>query len=100
MRYSALTVNTRAQYRYLFAPFLCFSPPQVRAQATCEASSDIRTEVAINAAGVRVAGPLKLPLGVKGTGYVDWLYLDESLRVTRGSKGSLFVHVRDDAAHV
>jgi hypothetical protein len=56
--------------------------------------------VNINGAGVRVAGPLKVPLGIKGTGYVDWLYLDDSLRVTRGSKGSLFVHVRDDDANV
>lgn len=73
---------------------------QVRAQATCEAISDTRTDVCINGAGLRVAGPLKVPLGVKGTGYVDWLYLDDSLRVTRGSKGSLFVHVRDDEANV
>ena len=29
-------------------------------------------------------------------GFVDWLYLDADVRVTRGSKGSLFVHVRDD----
>jgi hypothetical protein len=28
-------------------------------------------------------------------GFVDWLYLDAELRVTRGSKGSLFVHTRD-----
>jgi hypothetical protein len=73
---------------------------QVRAQATCEAISDTRTDVNINGAGFRVAGPLKVPLGIKGTGYVDWLYLDDSLRVTRGSKGSLFVHVRDDDADV
>ena len=26
--------------------------------------------------------------------YVDWLYLDDDLRVTQGSKGSLFVHTR------
>jgi len=80
------------------APLLCCM--QVRAQATCEAISDTRTDVNINGAGVRVAGPLKVPLGIKGTGYVDWLYLDEGLRVTRGSKGSLFVHVRDDDADV
>mgnify|MGYP001807607462 CR=1 FL=1 len=73
---------------------------QVRAQATCEAISDTRTDVNINGAGVRLVGPLKVPLGIKGTGYVDWLYLDETLRVTRGSKGSLFVHVRDDEAHI
>lgn len=35
---------------------------------------------------------------LQGTGYVDWLYLDEGLRITRGSKGSLFVHVKDDQA--
>lgn len=28
-------------------------------------------------------------------GFVDWLYLDADVRVTRGSKGSLFVHTRD-----
>ena len=28
-------------------------------------------------------------------GFVDWLFLDADVRVTRGSKGSLFVHTRD-----
>lgn len=28
-------------------------------------------------------------------GFVDWLYLDADVRVTRGSKGSLFIHTRD-----
>lgn len=67
----------------------------MRAQATCSAISDTRTDVAIEGGRVRLAGPLRVPLGVKGTGYVDWLYLSESLRITRGSKGSLFVHVRE-----
>lgn len=79
---------------------LLLAAAQVRAQATCAAISDTRTDVTINGAGLRVAGPLKVPLGVKGTGFVDWLYLDDGLRVTRGSKGSLFVHVRDDEADV
>ena len=26
--------------------------------------------------------------------FVDWLYLDDDLRVTRGSKGSLFIHTK------
>ncbi len=29
-------------------------------------------------------------------GFVDWLYLDEDVRVTRGSKGSLFVHFKEE----
>jgi hypothetical protein len=28
-------------------------------------------------------------------GYVDWLYLDDTIRITRGNKGSLFFHIRD-----
>lgn len=69
----------------------------MRAQATCAQDGDERTQVRIGSGAVRL-GPLSLPLGVRGEGYVDWLYLDDSLRVTRGSKGSLFVHVRDDDA--
>lgn len=67
---------------------------KLRAQASCAALSDTRTDVNISGGGVYV-GALKLPLPVKGTGYVDWLYLDDELRVTRGSKGSLFIHTKE-----
>jgi len=70
---------------------------QVRAQATCAALGDDKTDVVINGAGLQ-AGPVRLPLGIKGTGFVEWLYLDDTMRVTKGSKGSVFVHVRDDDA--
>jgi hypothetical protein len=38
---------------------------------------------------------LPLPLRAKG-GYLDFLYLDKDLRVTRGNRGGLFVHVRPE----
>jgi hypothetical protein len=38
---------------------------------------------------------LPLPLRVEG-GYLDFLYLDGDLRVTRGNRGGLFVHVRPE----
>ena len=41
-----------------------------------------------------IACRIKLPIKPDGDGYVDWLYLDDNLRVTRGNKGSTFVHVR------
>ncbi len=43
-------------------------------------------------------GPLALPLPIKtdGRGFVEWLYLDEGLRITRGNKGSVFIHTRDE----
>ena len=36
-----------------------------------------------------------LPIKQTETGFVDWLYLDGNLRITRGNKGSLFVHTRE-----
>ena len=41
--------------------------------------------------------PFKLPRNEdRPPGYVDWLYLDDNLRITQGSKGSLFVHTREE----
>lgn len=43
------------------------------------------------------AGPLRLPLPVKTDtrGFVEWDYLDRDFRISRGSKGSTFIHVRE-----
>ncbi|KIY95935.1 putative plastid-lipid-associated protein 12 [Monoraphidium neglectum] len=72
---------------------------QIRAQATCAAEGDARTDVNIGGAFLSVlGGKLRVPLPIKGTGFVDWLYLSDDVRVTRGSKGSLFVHVREPEA--
>jgi len=38
---------------------------------------------------------LYIPLPTRG--YLDFLYLDKELRVTKGNRGSLFVHVRPDS---
>ena len=38
---------------------------------------------------------LPLPLRAKG-GFLDVLYLDEDMRITRGNRGGLFVHFRPD----
>lgn len=37
----------------------------------------------------------KLPLPFRAKGYLDFVYLDEDLRITRGNRGGLFVHVRE-----
>lgn len=73
---------------------------KVRAQATCQPAGDARTDVAIGGGTLLIGGALRVPLPVKGTGYVDWLWLDERIRITRGSKGSVFVHVREPAGTV
>jgi len=38
---------------------------------------------------------LPLPLRAKG-GWLDFLYLDQDLRITRGNRGGLFIHIRPD----
>mmetsp|Transcript_10518 Transcript_10518/g.31637 ORF Transcript_10518/g.31637 Transcript_10518/m.31637 type:complete len:217 (+) Transcript_10518:418-1068(+) len=40
--------------------------------------------------------PLRIPLPIKGKGWLDVTYLDDSMRVTRGNRGGLFVHVRPE----
>ena len=39
---------------------------------------------------------LRIPLPLKGLGWLDVMYLDDKLRVTRGNRGGLFVHVRPE----
>ncbi|KAK9820183.1 hypothetical protein WJX72_007235 [[Myrmecia] bisecta] len=72
---------------------------RVRALAACEPSTSARTSVYIDELRLEVGG-LRLPFPIKldrpgNPGYVDWLYLDEDLRITRGNKGSIFVHTRE-----
>jgi hypothetical protein len=97
---------------------------QVVALAACGPASGSRTAIDISRVELRLLGGLvRIPLsnrqakpkagpakkgsaradvkGLKaarptGEGFIDWLFLSPNLRVTRGSKGSLFVHVRDD----
>lgn len=48
----------------------------------------------ITDASVRI-GPLKVPLPLRAKGgWLDFLYLDDHMRVTRGNKGGTFVHIR------
>ena len=40
--------------------------------------------------------PLRAPLPLKGEGWLDVTYLSDEMRVTRGNRGGLFVHVRPE----
>ena len=40
--------------------------------------------------------PLRIPLPLKGKGWLEVSFIDESMRITRGNLGGLFVHVRPD----
>eukprot|EP00898_Chlorokybus_atmophyticus_P001058 jgi/Chlat1/1953/Chrsp157S02260 len=63
----------------------------VVAEASYSVSSSNRVDVEIDTVRIKL-GPLNVPLGLKGEGYVDQLYLDETLRVSQGNKGSVFIH--------
>lgn len=68
---------------------------RLRAGADTKVVSPTRTEVQINSATVEIGG-LKVPLNIKGEGWIEQLYLDDTLRISRGNKGSTFVHVREE----
>lgn len=52
-------------------------------------SADIQGSDA-SALGCRIP----LPFNNVAPGFIEWLYLDENLRITRGNKGSYFIHTR------
>mmetsp|Transcript_21503 Transcript_21503/g.51297 ORF Transcript_21503/g.51297 Transcript_21503/m.51297 type:complete len:432 (-) Transcript_21503:202-1497(-) len=78
-------------------------PLKIKTDAPCRAEGPVRTTVEITEVVFQL-GPLEIPVkvgrpqdeeGKQSFGYVEWLYLDEDIRVTRGSKGSLFIHTRE-----
>ena len=38
--------------------------------------------------------PLRLPLPLKGEGWLDVVFLSDVMRITRGNRGGIFVHLR------
>ena len=75
-------------------------PLTVSATAPTAAVSATRTEVRISTVdvsvgGTRVWGKTLEPRPGRGAGWVEQLYLDDQLRISRGNKGSLFVHSRE-----
>lgn len=67
---------------------------RLRARARSEAISETRRSVNIEGADLELGG-LKFPLNISAEGYTDILYIDSKMRITRGNKGSVFVHVRE-----
>jgi len=46
-------------------------------------------------AGFKYRSLPRLPLPIRASGgYLDFLYLDDDIRITRGNRGGLFIHVR------
>lgn len=60
--------------------------------------SDTRTEVIRDDVAFEIPGrrfPLEISSDREEINYVEWLYLDDDLRITTGSRGSYFIHVRE-----
>jgi hypothetical protein len=73
-----------------------FGLAKVRAPATCKPIKDTRTQVIIDSLFAEVLGlRIPIPISRDGAGYVDWLYVDDRLRISKGNRGSTFVHVRE-----
>mmetsp|Transcript_22897 Transcript_22897/g.29902 ORF Transcript_22897/g.29902 Transcript_22897/m.29902 type:complete len:239 (-) Transcript_22897:292-1008(-) len=71
---------------------------QVFADVSYEQDNEIKSRLlaTISDAGLKL-GPVTIPLPFKGReGWLEFVYLDEDVRVTRGDRGGLFVHVRPE----
>ncbi|CAK9864915.1 unnamed protein product [Sphagnum jensenii] len=67
---------------------------QLRAKAQSEEVSKQRLEVKIEGVDLEV-GPFCIPFKITAAGYTDLLYLTEKIRITKGNRGSIFVHCRE-----
>ncbi|KAG0574776.1 hypothetical protein KC19_VG290200 [Ceratodon purpureus] len=67
---------------------------RLRAKARSEAVSETRRSVNIEGADLEL-GSFKFPLKISAEGYTDILYIDSKMRIARGNKGSVFVHIRE-----
>ena len=77
-----------------------YSPPSASA-ADGERAPANRLNSRICAAGLTVQlgkrfgwSPLRLPLPLRGQGWLDVTYLSDNMRITRGNRGGLFVHIK------
>lgn len=69
---------------------------KVRALASCEAASESRTNIVIDRIVLEVFGrQFNLEVKRDGSGFLDWVYVDDRIRITTGNRGSTFVHERD-----
>lgn len=59
-----------------------------------ECCSDASPAVGVSAELGTFCCRIPLPLKFAAPGYIEWLYLDEDLRITKGNKGSYFIHTR------
>ena len=93
--------------RRVFRNFARLSKKRVTvvADVAYEISEDIPNRLVsdIVAAGITIQigkrfgwRPLRIPLPLKGLGWLDVTYLDDKIRITRGNRGGLFVHVRPE----
>lgn len=74
---------------------------RIIAQASASPASPTRTRVVISEVILQI-GPFNITLNINtdADGYVDWLYLDDTMRITRGNKGSTFFHIRDTSVSI
>lgn len=73
----------------------------VKFAPTAEPAEDggiVRLEANISEACLKYWS-IAIPVPLRGQGYMDLLYVDEDVRVTRGNRGRTFVHFRPDSMH-
>lgn len=68
----------------------------VRVKGTCTTDSDTRTSITFERAVLEILGREFLgPDRSNPVGCIDWIYVDERIRVAQGNRGSVFLSTRE-----
>ena len=68
----------------------------VRALGTCSVESDTKTGVQFDKVILETLGQeFAIHNNRDAAGFVDWLYVDDRIRVSKGNRGSVFIHTRE-----
>lgn len=68
----------------------------VRALGTCTVESDTKTAVQFDRVVLESFGrEIPITNSRDAAGFVEWLYVDDRIRVSTGNRGSLFIHTRE-----
>ena len=68
----------------------------VRALGKCSVQSDTKTGVSFEKVIFETLGQeFSINNNRDAEGFVDWIYVDDRIRVSKGNRGSVFIHTRE-----
>ena len=91
----------KLQKRLELTADVAYTPPAKESEHPARLASSISKATLEYRVGQRFGWkPLRIPLPLKGEGWLDVTYCDGEMRITRGNRGGVFVHLRPELLSV